>query len=44
MCEDIGHYASKCKERKSGNNDVNVVDETTKMVAHIQIDDATLVA
>lgn len=36
MCGDIEH-SPECKERKSGTNDVNVVDvdETTKIVAHL---------
>lgn len=44
VCGDIRHYVRECKERKSGNNDVNVVDETTDMVAHVQMDDTTLIA
>ncbi|GJR08956.1 copia-like retrotransposon [Tanacetum coccineum] len=45
VCGDTGHYARECKLRKSGNDDVNVVNgEIADRVAHVHLDDDNFVA
>ncbi|GKC48057.1 copia-like retrotransposon [Tanacetum coccineum] len=40
VCVDTDHYARECKLRKSGNDDVNVVNgEIADRVAHVHLDD-----
>ena len=45
VCGETGHYARECKLRKSGNDDVNVVDgEIADRVAHVHLDEDNFVA
>ncbi|GKC98676.1 copia-like retrotransposon, partial [Tanacetum coccineum] len=45
VCGDTGHYARECKLRKSGNDDVNMVNgEIADRVAHVHLDDDNFVA
>nr|GEV86712.1 copia-like retrotransposon [Tanacetum cinerariifolium] len=45
VCGNTGHYARKCKLRKSGNDDVNLVNgEITDRVAHVYLDDDNFMA
>ncbi|GJS22236.1 copia-like retrotransposon [Tanacetum coccineum] len=37
---ETGHFARECKDRKSGTNEVNMVNtEIAEMVAHVYLDD-----
>ncbi|PWA39563.1 Zinc finger, CCHC-type [Artemisia annua] len=45
VCGKTGHYARECKLRKSGNDDINVMDgEIADRVAHVHLDDDNFVA